>query len=463
VVKRWGCLGDPGRVALLKLEVIPMKKRAYQKTPINDFSPEALAGGLTAERVVLAIDVAKREMVAALATERGEVMRTVAWTHPAETPDLLRKIGVLERAGLQIEAVMEPTGTYGDVLRRQLRDAGIPVYLASGKRVFDSKVVHDGVASLHDAKSAAIIAKLHVDGLTSLWTERTEDERGLKAAVATMDLYQVHYLRLVHQLESCLARHWPEICDVVALTSATLLAVLARIGGPADIAASGEAARRLMTGMSHRLMRAEKIERILLSAGSTVGLPLLARERAALMTLADEAHRATRLYKSAKHELEILAADGPSREMASVVGITTAAVLLTEVGDPRCFPCARSYVKAFGLNLKEKSSGKYQGRLRITKVGSGRARKYLWLAVWRWRKKDPVVQAWYEAKVERDGGSKARAVVALMRKLVRALYHVARGEEFDSRKLFDVARLRLGTRACPQPHGDEHQPRRFTT
>jgi hypothetical protein len=31
--------------------------------------------------------------------------------------------------------------------------------------------------------------------------------------------------------------------------------------------------------------------------------------------------------------------------------------------------------------------------------------------------------------------------VALMRKLVTALYHVARGAPFDSAKLFDVARL----------------------
>ncbi len=52
-------------------------------------------------------------------------------------------------------------------------------------------------------------------------------------------------------------------------------------------------------------------------------------------------------------------------------------------------------------------------------------------------------QAWYESKVKRDGGGKARAVVGLMRKLVKALYHVARGEPFDSRKLFDVRRLKL--------------------
>lgn len=443
-----------------KLEVIPMKKRAYRRTRINEFSTNAVTDGRQPGRLLLAIDVAKRDMVAAVTTDSGEVIKTVAWTHPAETPVLLQKLVELRAAGFAVLAVMEPTATYGDVLRRQLRELGIVVYLATGKRVFDARALHDGVASLHDAKSAAIIAKLHVEGLTTPWQERTDDERALKAAIATMDMYQFQYLRLVHQLEAVLARHWPEICDVVALTSATLMAVLARIGGPPDIAAAPDAVRKLMTGMSHRLMKPEKIERIIASAGTTVGIPLLHGERASLMTLAEEAHRATRRYKEAKFALEKLAVDGPSSALAPAVGIATAAVLVTDVGDPRRFSCARAYVKAFGLNLKEKSSGKYQGRLRITKFGPGRARKYLWLAVWRWTRKDPIVAAWYQAKVARDGGTKAKAVVALMRKLAKALFHVARGEELDARKLFDVTRLEMGARPPRSRRNSEQQPRR---
>jgi hypothetical protein len=54
-----------------------------------------------------------------------------------------------------------------------------------------------------------------------------------------------------------------------------------------------------------------------------------------------------------------------------------------------------------------------------------------------------VARAWYDAKVTRDGGRRAKAVTALMRKLVKALFHVARGAPLDSAKLFDVSRLRL--------------------
>lgn len=418
-----------------------MKKHAYRRTAINNFQPVAVQNRVSERRLVLAIDVAKENMVAALTTGQAEVVATLAWKHLEETPVLLEKLKELSDLGYSIEAVMESTGTYGDVLRHQLQSHGVVVYQVNGKRVHDAKVVYDGVASLHDAKCAAIIAKLHVDGRSSVWEPKTVAERELKAAVATMDIYHVQYLRLIHQLESWLARHWPEVTRLVELTSATLLATLARIGGPRDVASNPEVTRKLMLGMSHRLMQPEKIEQVLACAAQTAGLELLPVERSALMALAAEAHRSLRAFKSAKLSVHEQAVGGPSEALAPAIGKTTAAVLVTEVGDPRRFPCARAYLKACGLNLKEKSSGKYQGRLRITKHGSGRARQYLWLAVHRWRRRDPVVHAWYEAKVRRDRGSKSRAVVALMRKLVKALFHVARGQLLDSHKLFNVAQL----------------------
>ena len=61
---------------------------------------------------------------------------------------------------------MEPSGTYGDVLRHQLKSDDFPVFMVSGKRTHDAREMFDGVPSLHDAKAAAIIARLHADGLS---------------------------------------------------------------------------------------------------------------------------------------------------------------------------------------------------------------------------------------------------------------------------------------------------------
>src|SRR5688572_27044492 len=129
-----------------------MKKHAYRRTAINNFQPVAVQNRVSERRLVLAVDVAKENMVAALTTGQGEVVATLAWKHLEETPVLLEKLKELNELGYAIEAVMESTGTYGDVLRHQLQSHGVVVYQVNGKRVHDAKVVYDGVASLHDAK-----------------------------------------------------------------------------------------------------------------------------------------------------------------------------------------------------------------------------------------------------------------------------------------------------------------------
>ena len=65
-----------------------------------------------------------------------QVMVTVKWAHPAETPALLERLRDLPCGSLT--AVMESTGVYGDTLRRQLREAGFEVHQMSAKRVHDA-------------------------------------------------------------------------------------------------------------------------------------------------------------------------------------------------------------------------------------------------------------------------------------------------------------------------------------
>ena len=116
-------------------------------------------------------------------------------------------------------------------------------------------------------------------------------------------------------------------------------------------------------------------------------------------------------------------------------------MLVSTQGRPQDYPDAGSYLKSLGLNLKERSSGKFQGQLKITKRGPGIARLYLYFAALRWLYRDPIIQAWYQRKVARDGGHKGKAIVAIMRKLAKALWYVAQGVAFDSRKLFNLKAL----------------------
>jgi hypothetical protein len=89
-----------------------------------------------------------------------------------------------------------------------------------------------------------------------------------------------------------------------------------------------------------------------------------------------------------------------------------------------------------GLNLVERSSGDYKGRMRISKRGSARTRQWLFFAALRLIQKCGV-RPWYEAKKARNEADARRVLVAVMRKLAVALYHVGvRKEEFQPRRLF---------------------------
>lgn len=85
--------------------------------------------------------------------------------------------------------------------------------------------------------------------------------------------------------------------------------------------------------------------------------------------------------------------------MRALIGLVNTGILLSCHLDPRQYACARSYQKALGLNLKEKSSSRHVGQLKITKRGSAMARKYLYSAALRLIKSHPVVKAWYQRKV----------------------------------------------------------------
>jgi hypothetical protein len=113
-------------------EVIPMKKRIYKQIPVNSFQPSSIDFGALAGPLVFAIDVAKVDMVAAIATGTGQVLSTISWKAPMQNAKVIELLKGFRSAGLNVQTVLESTGTYGDVLRFALENAGIPVYRVSG-------------------------------------------------------------------------------------------------------------------------------------------------------------------------------------------------------------------------------------------------------------------------------------------------------------------------------------------
>ena len=193
------------------------------------------------------------------------------------------------------------------------------------------------------------------------------------------------------------------------------------------------------------LVAGEKIAAVLACAEQTVGVRMEQPDRDLLQRCARAAQEARQKIQEAQSSLERMAAGNEMvTRIGQAVGMVTACVLLTTVGDPRDYSCGEAYRKALGLNLTERSSGKHQGQLKISKRGPSTARRWLYLAALRLVKRAGVRQG-YEAKKGRDGQEAKRAVVGVMRKLALALYQVgAKGATFEPSRLFPGQPVRQG-------------------
>lgn len=411
-----------------------MTKHIYKAVHFHQVDWAKLIAECGGERAVVAIDAAKTGFVAAVMSPQRRALVTFKWSHPRDTQAVVEAVAGLSH---EVEAVLEPTGTYGDPLRYQLYQAGVTVYRMPAKRVSDAKELYDGVPSLHDGKSAYVIARLHLEGISDLWRESDTDRRTLQAYSNRLSFCREQAQRTHNRLEAQLARHWPEAPEILGLRSTSLVQLLAQYGSPAAVATDAEAARTTLQRTGGRFLRSDKVDALIASAGSTVGVPCLEAEAEGLRALAEQLLTLRRECRVLERALAAeTRADPGLAQQASAVGRVSAAVLRADLGDPRAYPNAGSYAKAAGLHLKEHSSGRHKGQLRLTKRGPGTARQYAYFAVLRLIRHEGPARRWYEAKVARDGGCKRKAIAALMRKLIKALWHVGQGEPFDETRLF---------------------------
>ena len=138
------------------------RKHTYQSADVESIDLAALVaavvaacvvpGGLDPAVCIVALDVAKERFFAALSDVRGNVLRILRFEHPRQTMAMLRLLLELRKKGLDVQVVLEPTGTYGDAVKYQCHRQGLAVYEVSPKRTHDMAEVLDGVPSMHDAK-----------------------------------------------------------------------------------------------------------------------------------------------------------------------------------------------------------------------------------------------------------------------------------------------------------------------
>lgn len=113
------------------------------------------------------------------------------------------------------------------------------------------------------------------------------------------------------------------------------------------------------------------------------------------------------------------------------IGQTTAAALLAELGDVSQFTGSRQVAAFAGLVPRLRQSGKLKGHVRLSKVGTGRLRRALFLPAICGLRFNPVLKGLKERLLS-AGKSKMLIVGAAMRKLLCLAFGVLKsGKPFD--------------------------------
>lgn len=414
------------------------KSRPYQAVGVKEIRIPDLASNRPGMECHVGLDCSKQEVLAVVRwTDRSFERPWRVKLHEQELGVLVERLRELE-AGRQMTVALEPTGTYCDPVRQALSEAGLQVYRVNPKASHDFAEIFDGVPSQHDGKDAACVAELSAIHKHTAWPWNTESQE-LRHEIEWMDNQQRMLTRWLGQLESSLGRHWPELSGILELSSATMLWLLTTYGGPEGVRDDAQM-RSLLRKKSYGGLTEEKIDRVLDSARNTIGTTQTPADVRQMKRYAEEALRASiEIRKCRKRIRELTKGNFVVELLARIVGLNTASICWAHIGDPAKYHSSRAYLKAFGLNLKERSSGRYQGQLKITKRGPSRPRRWLYFAALRYAK-DPWIRPWFESKKQRGSGHARRALISLMRKIVMAMYQVrVHGKPFDVHALLPGA------------------------
>ena len=138
---------------------------------------------------------------------------------------------------------------------------------------------------------------------------------------------------------------------------------------------------------------------------------------------------------------KFLDGDAEAKGLQSVkeFGPKTKAVLRAELGDVQRFARVDQAVAYVGLDLQVKESGKWKGKTKLSKRGSGLVRQVLYmtaLSCLRRHNKASAFRAYYDALVARGLKGK-QALVALMRKLLAVAFSLLKnGGVYDPAKVW---------------------------
>jgi transposase len=312
----------------------------------------------------------------------------------------------------------EPAGHRWRVLGQLAADRSMPFVCVQPVVTSWARRTEDLTCDKTDEKDAVLIARLTAQLRCYVPEPADETWARLRHLGVRREQLITEAGSQVQQMRDLLECAWPAALDTARqpFRSQTWIAALSVIAGRDR----GDFARTRRLGMARfeRAVRGEitrrgghkpclRIVRAMFAALSdragVIAHRAGALERVQLL-LEDWRHAQDRLTGTEQRMTAVLGELGLTTLATSITGLSPvgAAAILAETGDPRRFATGRAVVKHAGLAPREKLSGAFTGRTRLTGQGRPGLRLAAWRAVWGAQRANPVYRARYQHLTSRE-------------------------------------------------------------
>jgi transposase len=394
---------------------------------------------------IVGIDLADKKQMVVVCDHDSKVLarktyRCRAWDLGTALDWALERALAKGFAGVTIAC--EPTGHRWRVLGQLAAERGMPFVCVQPMLSAWARRSEDLTPDKTDEKDAVLIARLTAQ-LRCYVPEPVDETWGrLRHLGARREQLVIEMVSEVQQMRALLECVWPAALDTAqqpfkSSTWAAAMSVVCERDG-ADLHRTRrlglerfeQAVRREITRRGRQKPCMRIVRRLFTALADPTGVIVHrpgALERVAFL-LADWQAATDKLTDTEQRMTSVLDELQLTELATSIPGISAvgAAAILAETGDPRRFTSARALVKHAGLAPREKLSGSFVGRTKLTGAGRPGLRLAAWRAVWGTQRGNTVYAARYRHLTTRETNKLAptQAQTVIAAAILRQLHAV---------------------------------------
>lgn len=341
---------------------------------------------------------------------------------------------------------MEPTGHYWYGFGCHLQNMEVEYGMVNPYHVKKTKELDDNNPSKHDRKDPKTIAMLVKDGRYLIPYMPEGVYRELRNLMELRRQCVVQLISIKNRVKRWLAIYFPEFSTVFKKwTGKAAMLTLKEFPTPQAVIETGE--EKIVATWKEEVKRAvgyKHAQKLVKAAEESIGLKHgLESATLEIETLLDEymvyGQRLERIMQKVEEQINQVPYANKLLGIKGV-GIVAIAGFIAAAGDITRFEAPEQIVKLLGLNLRENSSGKHQGKTTITRRGRSDGRYAIFQAVLPLVARNTEFRELHTYYIHREGNplKKMQSIVALCGKLIRVFYAILKtGSDYDAKKMMN--------------------------